>query len=325
MYAFIPLALATVALALPHKLRDASTSTASATTPCAGAPAIPVGAVPGDPCDNGSSSTDASSSSASLPPSTSAAPARRSKNKGKRSGFSTCQTVTLDQYNTSPMKQAIEAMATTNWGGDFEVAVNPSDFPDNPLHFCYTSDPVDATFDNPPTCSTQQSNIAGNVVNGTADVTLSINQGITSTHAVTTEKSASIASSTEIGITLGVPAIDEASIKETVTITGTLTKGDTQTTALNQQTTETVVAHATKPGPCNIQLNVTSCTASASANVPAFYTGSVWFNYPDTRDGHFKWSLNIDAVLPADQRSDNVTLTDKITSQNNGQFTSECV
>ena len=60
------------------------------------------------------------------------------------------------------------------------------------------------------------------------------------------------------------------------------------------------------------QLNVTSCTTSASATVPAFYTGSVWFDYGSTRDGHFKWSLNIDAVLPADQRSDNMTLTDKV-------------
>ena len=41
---------------------------------------------------------------------------------------------------------------------------------------------------------------------------------------------------------------------ETVTISGTITQGFTDTTTLNQQTTETVVAHATKPGPCNISV-----------------------------------------------------------------------
>jgi len=216
-------------------------------------------------------------------------------------------------------------MAKQNWGSGFTVVVNPPDFPDNPLHFCYTTDTVPATLDNPPTCSVSQSQIAGNVANGTADVTVSVNQGLTATHEVTTQKAVSLATSTAIGITLGVPDIDDVSVTETVTLTGTFTQGDTQSTAINQQTTETVVAHATKPGPCNIQLNVTSCTGQATAIVPAFYTGFVWFNFGSKVDGHFKWALNVDVVLPAEQRSDNMTLTDKISSTNSGHFTSDCV
>ena len=99
MYAFVTLALTASVLALPHNLqvRDGPTSTASAMVSCPGAPAIPDGAAPGDPCASGNST--APNPSPSPPAARAVAPRRR---KSKRGGFSTCQAVTLDQYKTSP-------------------------------------------------------------------------------------------------------------------------------------------------------------------------------------------------------------------------------
>ena len=100
MYALVALLLSASVLALPRNLRirDNAASTASATGSCPGAPALPVGAVPGDPCV-GHNSTAANPPSVPPPSAREVAPRRR---KTKRAGFSTCQTVTLDQYNASP-------------------------------------------------------------------------------------------------------------------------------------------------------------------------------------------------------------------------------
>ncbi|KAF8464520.1 hypothetical protein JB92DRAFT_3297118 [Gautieria morchelliformis] len=309
MYFIIPLTLASAVLGLPHQLRNPSNSVlARDSGACPGAPPIPSGAVPGDGCNGAPLSTR------------SPAVSRRGQIR-KRQDTSNCQVVTLAQYQTSPMKAGIEAIATKDWGGDFNLVVNPPDFPANPLHFCYSTGTIPATLNNPPTCQVSISQIHGNAIDGNTDVTLSIAQGNAASHTVTTQTASSVTSSTSVGVTLGIPDLGGIDVSQSLTIQSDLAQGDSHTTTDNQTTTTTITAHATKPGPCNIDLNLTTCTGEATAIVPGFYTGFVWFNYPSTRDGHFKWALSVDSELPADQRSDNATLTDNITATSYGNFT----
>ena len=68
------------------------------------------------------------------------------------------------------------------------------------------------------------------------------------------------------------------------------------------------------------QINVTTCTAKATAIVPAFFEGVVWFQYRKAKrdEGepghHHDWYLNV-ANLPPDQRSTNMTVTDQVILQ----------
>ncbi|KAF8508685.1 hypothetical protein JB92DRAFT_2832254 [Gautieria morchelliformis] len=320
MYFIFPLTLAAAVLGLPHQLRNPSNGIlARDAVVC---PAIsPFGTGPGDAC--------VASSSGAPPSAASPAVSRRreiSKRRiSKRQATSTCQVVTDQEYQTSPMKSTVEGLASTNWGSDFTAVVNPSDFPDDPLHFCYTGDVVPSAFSTTPSCKSTSAQVSGNVTDGTADVAIAIVQGASATHETTVTKAVSVSSATTFTVKLGIPDIAEASLSEAITIEGSFSQGETHSTTDNNQVTTTVTAHATKPGVCNINVNVTTCTGQTSATVPAFYTGSVWFNYGTRRNGHFKWEISVDATVPAELRSSNMTLTDSITATNYGHFDSACI
>ncbi|KAF8464522.1 hypothetical protein JB92DRAFT_3150235 [Gautieria morchelliformis] len=311
MYLIIPLTLASAVLGLPHPIRNPSNSVLTGGSgACPGAPPVPSGAIPGDGCNGAPLPTRSPSAS------------RRGQPK-KRQDTSHCAVVTLAQYQASPLKAGIEPIASNEWGSDFNLVVNPSDFPDRPLHFCYSTSTIPATLNDSPTCQVSISQIHGNVLDGATDVSLQVAQGNAASHTVTTQKASSIVSSTSVGVTLGIPDLGGIDVSQSLAIESDLVQGDSHTTDDNQTTTITITAHATKPGPCNIDLNLTTCTVEATATLPGFYTGFVWFNYPTTRQGHFKWSLTVEQ-LPAEQRSDNVTLTDSITATSYGNFTSLC-
>ncbi|KAF8457884.1 hypothetical protein JB92DRAFT_3103323 [Gautieria morchelliformis] len=308
MYFIIPLILASAVLGLPHQIRNPSNSVLALDAgACPGAPPVPSGAHPSDGCDGAPLTTR------------SPAVSRRGQMR-KRQDTSSCQVVTLAQYQTSPygdsMKAGIEAIAMKDWGGDFNLVVNPPDFPDRPLHFCYSSGTIPATLNKPPTCQVSISQIHGDVLDGATDVSLAVAQGNAASHTVSTQKASSVTSTTSVGVTLGIPDLGGIDVSQSLTIESDLAQGDSHTTTDNKTTTITITAHASKPGPCNIDLNVTTCTGEATATVPGFYTGYVWFNYPSRRDGHFKWDLEVDSELPADQRSDNATLTDSLSASN---------
>ncbi|KAF8462787.1 hypothetical protein JB92DRAFT_2140492 [Gautieria morchelliformis] len=110
MYFVIPLTLASAVLGLPHQLRNPSNSVfARDSGACPGAPPVPSGAIPGDGCNGASLSTRS--------------PAVSRRGTRKRQDTSNCQVVTLAHIKP----RRIEAIATKDWGGDFDLVVNPPD------------------------------------------------------------------------------------------------------------------------------------------------------------------------------------------------------
>ncbi|KAF8509675.1 hypothetical protein JB92DRAFT_491624 [Gautieria morchelliformis] len=142
MYFIIPLILASAVLGLPHQIRNPSNSVLALDAgACPGAPPVPSGAHPSDGCDGAPLTTR------------SPAVSRRGQMR-KRQDTSSCQVVTLAQYQTSPMKAGIEAIATKDWGGIslLSFSMHPADITYMALHFCYLSGTIPATLNKPPTC-----------------------------------------------------------------------------------------------------------------------------------------------------------------------------
>ncbi|KAF8531867.1 hypothetical protein JB92DRAFT_3104546 [Gautieria morchelliformis] len=209
MYFIIPLILASAVLGLPDQIRNPSNSVlARDAGACPGAPPVPSEAHPGDSCDGAPLSTR------------SPAVSRRGQMR-KRQDTPNCQVVTLAQYQTSPyvlgdsMEAGIEAIATKDWGGDFNLVVNPPDFPDRQLHFWYSSGTIPAMLNNPPTCPVSISQIHGDVLDGATDVSLAVAQGNAASHTVTTQKASSVASTTSVGVTLGIPDLGGIDVSRT--------------------------------------------------------------------------------------------------------------
>ncbi|KAF8510831.1 hypothetical protein JB92DRAFT_3118575 [Gautieria morchelliformis] len=114
MYFIIPLTVASAVLGLRHQIRNPLNSVLTRDSgACPGAPPFPSGAHPGDGCDGAPLSTRSPGVS------------RRGQMR-KRQDTASCQVVTLAQYQTSPVKAGIEAIATKDWG-DFNLVVNPPD------------------------------------------------------------------------------------------------------------------------------------------------------------------------------------------------------
>ncbi|KAF8319497.1 uncharacterized protein EI90DRAFT_3020792 [Cantharellus anzutake] len=212
-----------------------------------------------------------------------------------------CQMITMEQLNAmGDALQDVKNYATANWGGDWDTityhwndSINPKQL-DGPAQACYPS-PMQftATWNSDPTCSSSSTKFTGYIAEGTNSAQVNIYQGSSVSASTTVESSETQFTA---GLTIGIPAIAEVSysVSETLSISLKNTKGSTTTSTNDARST--VQDTVTCNGPANVEVDVDlqTCTAQGNVNFPVTLSGWVWFYYGSTRNGHYKWAVNLD-------------------------------
>jgi len=247
-------------------------------------------------------------------------------------GSSLCQQITIAQLNqmTDALNDA-KAYATSNWGGDWDsIQVNPAAYPGNPAQACYP-DPMQftATWNSNPTCSMSTSKFTGYINQGANAAQVQIFQGSSVTAATTVETSTTIGSATELtaSVEVGIPGEQfKYSVSETVSVSLTNTKGSTTSSTNDARTTiqDTVTCN----GPANVEVDVElqTCTAQGNVNFPVTLGGWVWFYYGKRKNGHYDWTVNLDAdgISPIAHRQQTLSLSVSANTNSYGSFYGNC-
>ena len=73
-----------------------------------------------------------------------------------------------------------------------------------------------------------------------------------------------------------------------------------------------------------LQFKQTSCTTQGSGQVPFTATGWVWFEYNDRTQGHYKWALQMDGSLSAEERSSYMKFDTVVATDTKGEYSANC-
>ncbi|KAE9402004.1 hypothetical protein BT96DRAFT_991516 [Gymnopus androsaceus JB14] len=181
------------------------------------------------------------------------------------------------------------------------IVTNPSDHPGSPAEVCVTISTVEISFSGDPTCQyhnptyiskTNNVTTSGELVgtNGSVAIALALGFSSTSSFTVSSHRCNYWYSDT-LEVKIGFP--DVTDVSESVTNTQT----SSFETTYNDVDTITVTMTAADGETCNAISSVTSCTLQATGQIQYLASGWIWFNYDNKTNGHYKWSVNIEAVI----------------------------
>ncbi|EJD54656.1 hypothetical protein AURDEDRAFT_156435 [Auricularia subglabra TFB-10046 SS5] len=244
----------------------------------------------------------------------------------KRDSAGTCATISADDIQKLPGWGAIHDYAADNWGSKWDtIDANPSEYRDRGAQVCISGDATPVTLDTDPSCQTQTQTTDGNIVGTDGTITLQATEGTISQTTVTVTQESSIAAGATISAKFSIPALAELTteITSTITLTNTLSTANSFTSSNTQQQS---IAIANKEGKtCNLTFDVQTCDATGHGQQRMVATGWVWFYYGKQRDGHYKWAVNMDEVLPdEEQRATYIGFTTLTNSNTKSTYQANC-
>ncbi|EJD45374.1 hypothetical protein AURDEDRAFT_165590 [Auricularia subglabra TFB-10046 SS5] len=184
--------------------------------------------------------------------------------------------------------------ATRLWGADWDtVLTNPPEYPSQSASRCIGGTTPAFAFDVAPSCSYDQSELSnrGNVV---------FSQGTRSVMRLVVNQTAAFPDLITFNTPLVIPSLHH----NFTTLPAELSIDNSMQSFATVENEDTLPISLMVPGACKLILTNTSCTAIGHLRIPVEARGSVWFNYPSLRDGHFKWPLSIEGTITdIDQRS----------------------
>ncbi|KAJ7574130.1 hypothetical protein C8J56DRAFT_1033343 [Mycena floridula] len=282
--------------------------------------------------DKSSTAAKAPGKVASKASSTSKAPAAgKTSNKVKRhfklvrrADSSPCQPLSVDNVQKIPGWSTVVAAAQKNWGtGSYNLVTNDPDFKDAPALACVQTSSVTIIPDSDPTCTSADLGGQGQLQSN-GSVTLGTSAAGTSTveTTVTQESSLMVGSTTTVGINIeGIKA--EEAITVQATVTNTVGSSNSASTTVEASAG---ITYTPNPGQkCSASLIQTTCSMTGHGQVDIQATGWVWFEFNDQTNGHYKWALNLDAVLPnAKDRSSPLQLKAAAKSKSRAKYEEKC-
>ncbi|KZV81183.1 hypothetical protein EXIGLDRAFT_731609, partial [Exidia glandulosa HHB12029] len=238
----------------------------------------------------------------------------------------TCANISGDDVQRLPGWNMLSDYAKDNWGDNWDtVDANPSDYPDRGAQLCVSGDIAQVTFDGEPTCNTQSQTSGGSIVGADGTVALSATQGTTTTTTVTVTKASSIAVGVSVAATVSFPEIVDvtSTVTSTVTFTNELSTANTFTTSDTQTQTLTVQSDAGKT--CSLTFDVQTCNANGHGSQRMVANGWAWIYYGKKKQGHYKWAINMDVVIPdEEQRATYIDFTTSSSSNTQAQYSAVC-
>ncbi|KAJ7290389.1 hypothetical protein C8J57DRAFT_340788 [Mycena rebaudengoi] len=220
----------------------------------------------------------------------------------ERQATGACATMSSDDVQKLPGWKILKDAAESNWGnGKYNVVTNDKDFADQPAQSCASTDAIDIIpDDNQPVekvCHTQNSKSDGQQVGTNGTIALTHSEGTSSSTTTTVTKQSAIAIGVSVAATVKFPEIVD--VTSTFSFTGTFTNTlSTASESKSDQTSSATVTQTNSAGKtCHLEFTTQTCTITGGGKVRMLGTGWVWFEYEDKTQDHYKWALNIDAVL----------------------------
>ncbi|KAK0214799.1 hypothetical protein IW262DRAFT_242624 [Armillaria fumosa] len=236
-----------------------------------------------------------------------------------------CVNLTVDEAQSLPGWDTIEAYAKNQWGsGSWNIVTNPKDYPGSPAFVCVSDDPVKIELDGDPQCQdyTIDNRSGTSGTNGT--VTLQVQQGSNMSSEYTVTSVSTLAISSTLSVSFGVPLLNADA---SVTVSKEVTNEQTSSFETSYPNVATVSnTYNTEDGnTCFADLKLRSCTAKSKGQIRYVATGYIWFNYNDKTKGHYKWSVHIDDVLSnEDDRSSFAEIQGPISTGTHSTSNADC-
>ncbi|KAF9461639.1 hypothetical protein BDZ94DRAFT_1195932 [Collybia nuda] len=215
-----------------------------------------------------------------------------------RDGTGSCSPLSLDDAKKLPGWGQLEAAAKKNWGGgSYNLAVNPPEYKDQPATVC-SSNAATLKLSGKPSCHTQKQSTDGKLANSSGTVSLASTEGTQLKQQTSVTKESSIGAGMSITATIGIPEVAgvSAEMSTSVSVSNSLTKSFESTADTSQ--TQSVTMNAKTGETCHLEFNSKTCDYSGTGSINVIASGFVWFNFNDKTNGHYKWALKIDDVLP---------------------------
>ncbi|KAH8834563.1 hypothetical protein DL96DRAFT_1580944 [Flagelloscypha sp. PMI_526] len=215
---------------------------------------------------------------------------------GKRAG--TCTPMTNNDIAKIPGLQKLRDEADKNWGnrGRNEV-VNDPDAPDAPANVCADDAGVTMVYDGTPACKDIINQASGTLEGG--KITLENNEGVNMATTTEVTQAASFGLDTKISVGFSFPEIADVSTEITAHSDFTNTQGTSNSVGADMRTLQRIEQPVDEGQTnCKVMLTTKSCSITGKGSLKMIATGIFWFEYKDIVDGHRKWGLSMDSVLP---------------------------
>ncbi|TFK95469.1 hypothetical protein BDV98DRAFT_587065 [Pterulicium gracile] len=186
---------------------------------------------------------------------------------------------------------------------------------------CVDNKPAVLYADATPSCSSRESSTGGQLVGISGQVTISYTQGY----------STSVTESTMLGSSLtanvGFKFFDlldvGASMTTTTQVTNTVSEGFTVTESSSE--TQSITMQAQEGKYCQLRFSNRSCNVRGSGQVRYISSGCFWFNYNDETEGHYRWAVNIEAIVPdLNRRSATATVRGMVSGDSTSDYQGSC-
>ncbi|KAF8173977.1 hypothetical protein K438DRAFT_1849772 [Mycena galopus ATCC 62051] len=236
-----------------------------------------------------------------------------------------CNPLYAEDVKSLPAYATLLSTAQANWGsGSFNLVTNDPALADSPALSCAQTDPVNISLVTP-NCTNSTQEVDG-TLQSNGSVTAQINVGTTATASftVTQESQFSSGSSTQVGFLIPrfAPGLSET-LSFSTNLSNTLSYSSTS--AANTQQSQTITSNPTPGKKCNLELTTETCNVVGTGDVSFVATGTVWFEYNDPTDGHYKWGLVLEEIVPdVSQRSSSMSVQVKINSNTNNNYVQTC-
>jgi len=234
-------------------------------------------------------------------------------------GASACTPLTMDQLKTLPGWAKIQQYAKDTYGdGGVNIVLNPPEYLNAPATVCLQDGPIPIQLQGTPNCTSNTGKIGGTISGTTGQYMLSFTEGYSNEATWTVTQESSLALGVEVSATVGIPEV--ASVSTSVTTTTTLTNSLSKsfTTTVNNQQSQSMTMNTVDGKPCFGTMTTKTCNVQGTGSARYVASGSVWFNYDDSRPpksdpkggAHFKYAVDIATALPnIDDRSSSMTFS----------------
>ncbi|KAF7336429.1 hypothetical protein MSAN_02296900 [Mycena sanguinolenta] len=234
-----------------------------------------------------------------------------------------CNTLFAEDVMNLPGYPTLLATAQKNWGdGSFNLVTNDPlepDFP--PALSCLQTNPITISLVTPNCTNSTQTLDGTTQSNGSVTAQVTEGTAATAVFTVTDESVLSGGSSTQLGFSIpNFPTGISETLSFSANLTNTLSYSSTSTA--NTQQSQTITSNGKK---CQLEMSTETCNAVGTAEVVFVAQGTVWFEYNDPTDGHYKWNLDLETELSdVSQRSGSMSVQVQINSNTGVNYQQTC-
>ncbi|GAW08884.1 hypothetical protein LENED_010992 [Lentinula edodes] len=194
---------------------------------------------------------------------------------------------------------------------------------------------ADERYEGSPSCQTNNGTTGG-VISGTHGiVSVMIQQGFTGTSSFTISEAASIGITNAFRVRMKFPDVVNTRGGPTAYATITNTQSANFDVSFNEMVTTTFNMTVLSDQTCQAMEVVHSCTLQGIGEIPFIASGKFWIEYDDktydhlenkkTRDGHYKFEVDFEDVLPAaSQRTINAFFKGSFSTSSHGHYKAVC-